>query len=407
MATSKTVLDVLIVGGGLSGLLVGHSLHHQNTHGATTGITPARSKPSPSSLRWKLLEASHRLGGRLCNATTNNGAAMIDMGGAWIWPEHQPHLRALLRQKLPSIATFRQPDDPTSTRIVGGAVTLIEKLSEPLLSLSPPPGNQDDDNAKIELNSPVTRCRLLETEPVLVSGSFPHSPSSAPAGVVVQVQTARGDVYHARQVVFAVPPRLLSETVTFDPPLSRAKQEAMAQSRTWMAGVTKVALVYDTRFWDSRCGTNIRLGDGPAFQVYDSSTLDGTLYALTFFVHVPPNDTVAQQDDAALAQQVAQQLQTAWSRNHHHSLGHNPLVALSYTCHYVHRWPCEVYLDRDARPDRIHPHPVPNPALAQSEWDGRLVFAGTETDQHAPGVMEGAIGAAHRAVQEIDSFLCS
>ena len=126
MATSKTVLDVLIVGGGLSGLLVGHSLHHQNTHGATTGITPARSKPSPSSLRWKLLEASHRLGGRLCNAATDNGAA-IDMGGAWIWPEHQPHLRALIRQKLPSIATFRQPDDPTSTRIVGGAVTLIEK----------------------------------------------------------------------------------------------------------------------------------------------------------------------------------------------------------------------------------------------------------------------------------------
>ena len=211
------------------------------------------------------------------------------------------------------------------------------------------------------------------------------------------MQTASGDVYHARQVVLAVPPRLLSETVSFDPPLSQAKQVAMAKSRTWMAGVTKVALVYEQRFWES--SRSISLGDGPAFQVYDSSTPDGTLHALTFFVHVPPNDTVAQEDDAALARQVAQQLHSSRHYNQFHPQA--AAAALSYTDHYVHRWPHEIYLDRDKCPDYIHGHPDPIPALAQSEWAGRLVFAGTETDQHAPGVMEGAIGAAHRAVQEI------
>ena len=44
--------------------------------------------------------------------------------------------------------------------------------------------------------------------------------------------------------------------------------------------------------------------------------------------------------------------------------------------------------------------------MAQSEWksdDGgeMLHFAGTESDEYSPGLMEGAVGSAHRTVEEI------
>ena len=40
-------------------------------------------------------------------------------------------------------------------------------------------------------------------------------------------------------------------------------------------------------------------------------------------------------------------------------------------------------------------------ALGRAEWGGRLLFAGTESDQSSPGVIEGAIGAAKAALAQL------
>ena len=64
-------------------------------------------------------------------------------------------------------------------------------------------------------------------------------------------------------------------------------------------------------------------------------------------------------------------------------------------------WPAERFVSDEADPARIHPHPHPVAALGRSEWDGRLVFAGTESDLDSPGVMEGAVGAGQRALREL------
>ena len=68
---------------------------------------------------------------------------------------------------------------------------------------------------------------------------------------------------------------------------------------------------------------------------------------------------------------------------------------------HVKRWPNEQHISEEANPRGINPHPQPVPILAKSEWAGRLLFAGTETDLSSPGVMEGAVGAAKRAFQEL------
>ena len=78
----------------------------------------------------------------------------------------------------------------------------------------------------------------------------------------------------------------------------------MASARTWMAGVTKVALVYEDAWFQGLEGypTNAGLGGGgrgggPAFQVYDGSSAGGVA-CLTFFALALPTED--DDDDDAL-----------------------------------------------------------------------------------------------------------
>jgi monoamine oxidase len=344
-ATMK-VLDVIVVGAGLSGVLVSHGLQQQQRD-------------------WRLLEARPVLGGRLAN---DMGGHKIDLGGAWVWPAHQPRMRKLLRDL--EIPTFPQPDDSSSTRIDGGAVRIVERLAEDL------PLEQ------IQFSTAVTSCKLQR----LGDDKTP----------VVEIQTATNETLWARRVVWAVPPRLLHEHVRFDPPLSPDKQKALASAHTWMAGVTKIALVYPNgRFWsleESNMGMPSHLG--PAFQVYDSSTKGAPESALTFFALVDQD-----KDDATLAKTVANQMQQVWKYMGQLQAAHQ---IHSYSHYFVQRWPLETYISEDPHPRTIHPHPHPVGALSTSEWDGLLEFAGSETDRLSPGVMEGAVGAAQRVLQSLE-----
>jgi monoamine oxidase len=366
--SSTTVFDLVIVGGGLSGLFICNGL-----------IGQSRIK------HWMILEASNRLGGRLVNASPSQH---IDMGGAWIWPDHQPLVRDLVLRF--GLSTFAQPDDPSSIRIEGGAARFIDKLSEQIKSMEKKGtvDNEDKVGSRIALNTPVSACELLAEHHYTTDG---HA--------LVQVTTGSGSRYIARKVIFAVPPKILHDNVSFNPPLSDAKRSAMSTSRTWMAGVTKVALVYPYRFWDLEY-SNSGLGKsiGPAFQVYDSSTNDGNLAALTFFSHIPPDDESAQMSDEIVAKQVAQQMAQFWK---YRGKPEYSSLATSYNSFYVYRWPINPFICDETRPTHIHPHPSPVRALSSPEWDGKLLFAGTETDLKSPGVMEGAIGAAQRVLESL------
>ena len=160
-------------------------------------------------LQWKLLEARSTLGGRLLNDLKHN---YIDLGGAWIW-DSQPSVNSLVTGL--QIETFRQPDDPSSTRMVGGAAAMIQKLAAPI-----PEGT-------IHMDSPVVSCSLHP-------GNKNNGGEQHP---FVEIKTANQQVFRARHVVFAAPPRLLSKHIQFDPPLHPEKRRAMENSNTWMAGM--------------------------------------------------------------------------------------------------------------------------------------------------------------------------
>jgi monoamine oxidase len=67
----------------------------------------------------------------------------------------------------------------------------------------------------------------------------------------------------------------------------------------------------------------------------------------------------------------------------------------------VMHWPREPHLSDEPAPADIHPHPQPVRQLAAPQWGGKLLFAGTETDQASPGVIEGAIGSARAALAHL------
>ena len=375
-AASTKILDLLIIGGGLSGVMVAHDYHHRDG-----GSSSSQHQPQPS---WKLLEARSVLGGRLAN---DDQGHLIDLGGAWVWPHHQPNLRHLLPQL--GVETFEQPDDPSSTRIEGGAVKIVQALSKDLPS----------DN--ILLNAPVTKCTLVE--------SSEDGDSCSESYIQVETTNASSNggststIFKAKKVAIAIPPSLISKHITFEPPLSAAKQQAMERHHTWMAGVTKISLVYPTAFWrkKSRNGEDLRTNMGlpshlgPAFQVYDACTKDGSVAAITFFA-LAKNEI----DDNDLAKQVANQLAQVWEYlDYDHEIVDQ--LQNGYTNVHVKRWPLESYISEDDQPQQIHPHPHPVGALSKNEWDGKLLFAGSEADLESPGVMEGAIGAALRVLRDI------
>ena len=89
------MLDVAIVGGGLCGLALAHSLQ------ATKGIS------------WGLYEARERLGGRVWTRHGPDGTP-VDLGATWYWPDHQPNMRGLV-QAL-GLRVMPQADDGRGTR---------------------------------------------------------------------------------------------------------------------------------------------------------------------------------------------------------------------------------------------------------------------------------------------------
>jgi monoamine oxidase len=360
---TKKFFDIIIVGGGLSGLMAAYEIQ--------------RLLPKAS---WTLLEARDVLGGRLTNDELGHS---IDLGGAWIWPRFQPHMRNLTSSL--KLQTFLQPDDPSATRIDGGAVQYIHSIVKALPS------------DRIIRSSPVASCTYLSAFNLKkeVLDMIPKSDSLAHEPSLIQVTTTANEQFFARRVIMAVPPKIVSRHVQFTPPLTESKQRAMDACHTWMAGVTKVSLVFPTRFWTNNC-SNIGLQRGPAFHVYDVSPKDGSKFALTFFTLVPFNSP-ARNDDSKLAEQISSQLQEAWESI---EFPHASQVK-SYSQFHVKRWPAEGYIAEDPKPTQIHPHPHPIPNLSTNEWNNQLLFAGSETDTTSPGVMEGAVAAAIRCVQRL------
>ena len=351
-------VDVVVVGAGLAGLTAADALH---AGGRTVTVIEARAA----------------VGGRI--KTLTDGDLCLDLGATWHW-SNQPAIGSLAAElgleAFPQFRTGRvvaedaagapprlldlPPPAPAELRFAGGAQSLCLRLAARL-----------PDGA-------IT----LETDATAVSVSG--------AGVTVTVATGAGEESHisCHAVVIAVPPRLAAAGITFTPELPADVARAMEGTPTWMANAVKCIAVYESPFWRHAGLSGLAFSrPGPLTEIHDGCTPDGATAALWGFMS--PDHAFRDLDPESRMHAVFDQLGRLFGPE-----AADPL-------RYVERdWSDDPYTN-----DEVvwldDPLPYGQPALAQPQFDGRLVWAGTETADVGAGHMEGAVRSGRRAAAQI------
>lgn len=351
--TVARVADVAIVGAGLCGLALARQL-------------------TARGLDVLVIEARTRLGGRVLTERCEATGQALDLGPTWFWSETEPRITALLAELgLPSQPQHDPGDalwltDPNreaerrmepggvhvgARRIEGGAARLIDALAAKLPT----------DCVRLGVALQALRDR----------------------GAFIELLPDTGPALRARQVVLALPPRLIHEQLQFEPPLPASVWDALAGTPTWMAAQAKAVTTFDQPFWrvaGQSGNAFVRHAQAVLGEVFDAS--DGEGGALGGFVAL----NAAQRDnfkrglplliDSQLAQLYGPQAQN----------GH--LFRQDWA---EEPWTCSA-IDRASPPEP----PQADPLLRQPLWAGRVFLGGSETAAHGAGHMEGALEAADR-----------
>ncbi len=360
------MLDVAIVGGGLSGLSLAQRLHSQHR-------------------RFALFEARDRFGGRILSPAHPDGDPNFrnDLGPSWIWPDDQPRTEAFVAEygldiypqwlegkslyqsdrQLPAQAYIDHTTYASARRIGGGSYRLIETLLKQLPS------------QHLQLSH-----RLLSLKDM---GDH----------VGLQFENADGLLnVNAKQAVLTIPPRLLASGIEFEPALNTRLQQAMNDTATWMASHAKAVIYYDRPFWREAdySGSALANYQGAALmEIFDACSETGKLAALSGFFALPAALRRDFRDD--LEALVVEQLTRLFGSQ-----------AASPKAVAIQDWFAETYTATplDEIPPPSHPR-YGHPWLQLDHWNDKLYFGGTETAAEHGGYLEGALVAAERVAKAL------
>jgi len=341
---------ILIIGGGLSGLLAGYRLKQKGTP-------------------FRILEARDRIGGRIDTISAKNETP-VEMGATWFNKQH--HLLIQLLEEL-EIGSFEQfmkgtafyeafsnspaqpiqiPDQEPSYRIAGGSNALIIKLAE-LIS------------DEIGLNEEVTAISM-DGESVIVKAN---------------------KTYIADKVVLALPPKLWSKKIHFEPSLPSGVSEIAAQTHTWMEDSTKVALIYKEPFWKQAKQSGTLFSNvGPLVEFYDHSNAEDNKHALCGFLNPNFNELSLEERKSKISEQL---------------VGVFGPKASNFIDYKECDW-SEENLTFSESPAPLIPHQNNGHSAFQKPlFENRLFFSSTEVSPHFPGYMEGAVYSATQVTAAI------
>jgi len=352
--------QTLIIGAGIAGLTAAYRLHQAGTS-------------------FQVLEADDRPGGRVRSLPAQQGSGFLEMGPTWFGDKHQRLLKLMRELDLPyftqyetgkgiyQVMSFVAPhvfDIPSGQepyyRFAGGTQALIRKLIDRIPSEG------------ISYQQRVTAVSLSD-----------HG---------IQVQTHQGLTYRGKQVILTVPLPLIAHHIQFDPALPPALLQRIRSTQTWMSDSIKFAVEYTSPFWRQAGYAGLLMSqNGPKKEFHDHCDEAGTSFALMGFLHANAGELTAEEREKQVLQQIAQHFgQEAQSPLAYHDTlwSQQPLTS-----------------EPGVQPMTMKP-PYGHPELQQSYWDGRLHFAAAETDHLFGGYMDGAVGAAERAMQTVLSDKC-
>ena len=334
-------LDLIIVGGGLSGLMLAR-------------IAQSRG------LSYRLFEARERFGGRI------DGVDGVDLGPSWFWPGH-PRMAALAN-KL-GMDVFEQWSNGDALyedhsaiqrgqgfasmagayRISGGMPALVDALVAKL------------DASCLQLN---TKVQTITRE----------------NGVIVT--TSDGTDHATRHVVLAVPPRIAAG-MAFSPSLPVAARQPLGDIPGWMAGQAKLVAIYPTPFWraDGLSGDAVSQ-IGPMVEMHDASDPVSGKGAIFGFVGVPAPHRDGQAE--AIHAAGLAQLERLFG----------PKAAKPEAL-ILKDWAQEPFTATRPDWDFNGPHPRYGcPPVLRDLWGGTLILGSTEFAATQGGFLEGALERA-------------
>ncbi|MAW93627.1 MULTISPECIES: FAD-dependent oxidoreductase [unclassified Leeuwenhoekiella] len=342
---------VIIIGAGLSGLLTAYRLKQQG-------------------IAFKILEARDRVGGRIHTVLGKNETP-VEMGATWFGNHHQ-HVIALLEEL--GIGYFEQymkgtvffqpmstspaqsiqvPSQPPSYRISGGTSHLINTLYNRL------------DAEDVVLNQEVQKI------------SF-HTNS---------VEVVAADTFTASKVILAIPPKIWSIRIAFEPQLPMDLLHTAQLTHTWMEDSIKVAITYAQPFWEQEQHSGTLFSNtGPLTEFYDQCNYERSKYALCGFM----STSFKQLDDTERRNRVINQLQSVFGAK-----------AADYVDYKECIWSREnlTYTDSETP---LFPHQNNGaPIFRDSFFEDRLLICGAETASEFPGYMDGAVSSANRVASKI------
>ena len=349
----NTEVDVIIIGGGLSGLALADHLQ-------TAGVT------------YQLLEARSRLGGRIKAAQV--GAAAFDLGPAWFWPG-QPRMAHIVERF--NLTVFDQYSNGTlcfedengavhrglgfssmegSYRLQGGIIALIDQLA----------ANLDPQN--IMLDATVTTVRNKGR---------------------LEVQLESGNIITAKNVVLTLPPRVAAK-LTFESALPAIATQAMQSIPTWMGGQAKFVAVYDSPFWrEQGLSGDATSRHGPLVEIHDATDPKTGLGALFGFVGVPAGARHGQ-DETIKAAAVAQFGRLFGAQ------------ALSPKQVFYQDWADQQQTASNLDHAPLDTHPAYGlPHALSYLWNGHLQMGSTEMASQFGGFLEGALEVAEQLAQDL------
>lgn len=341
-----TQSDILIIGGGLTGLTLQYLLRNE-------------------AVKIIVLEARQRLGGRIHTIDAPSGAS-IEMGATWLGAKHT-RLNSLIKElglelypqllgkqaiyewistSPPQLVELPTNEEP-SYRIRGGTSNLIQRLGEYL------------DNEQLFTDHAVRRIAQSE-----------H-------GIEVTTQRER---FVADVVVSTLPPYLLRDKIQVTPALPHELQILLEQTHTWMGESIKIGLAYKDPFWRSpNTSGTVFSNVGPVSELYDHSNYADTGFALKGFFNPSYYSLTREQRLELLLNQLRKYFGT---------------MADSYTSYHEAIWANEKFT---FVPYNTHllPHQNNGHELYQKPYfKGKFFVAGSETSSEFPGYMEGAVRSA-------------
>ena len=91
--------------------------------------------------------------------------------------------------------------------------------------------------------------------------------------------------FTTKRIHFALPPRLVSKSISFEPDLPKQTQDDMLSIPTWMAGQAKALIHFDKPFWRDRNLSGQAFSRlGPLMEIHDASASSTGPYALFGFI---------------------------------------------------------------------------------------------------------------------------